>query len=73
MSGAEKEQGSSSRAAFNRCVRMRQVCEMTGMSKASVYRKMADGTFPHSFKIGESMSAWRVATIEAWIADKERA
>ena len=43
------------------------------ISKASVYRKMADGTFPKSFKIGESMSAWRVATIEQWIADRERA
>jgi prophage regulatory protein len=72
MSGAEKEQGSSSFAAFNRCVRIRQVCEMTGMSKASVYRKMTDGTFPKSFKIGESMSAWRVATIEQWIADREQ-
>lgn len=72
MSGAEKEQGSSP-AAFNRCVRTRQVCEMTGMSRASVYRKIADGTFPKSFKIGESMSAWRVATIEQWIADRERA
>ena len=73
MSDAEKEPGSSSRAAFNRCVRIRQVCEMTGMSKASVYRKMTDGTFPKSFKIGESMSAWRVATIEQWIADREQA
>ena len=71
MSDAEKEPGSSF-AAFNRCVRIRQVCEMTGMSKASVYRKMADGTFPKSFKIGESMSAWRVATIEQWIADREQ-
>ena len=72
MSGAENEQGSSF-AAFNRCVRIMQVCEMMGMSKASVYRKMTDGTYPKSFKIGESMSAWRVATIEAWIAEKERA
>lgn len=72
MSGADQAEGSS-RAAFNRCVRIQQVCEMTGMSKASVYRKMTDGTFPKSFKIGESMSAWRVATIEQWIADRERA
>mgnify|MGYP000703385464 CR=1 FL=1 len=72
MSGAEKEQGSNSFATFNRCVRIRQVCEMTGMSKASVYRKMAQGTVPKSFKIGDSMSAWRVATIEAWIADREQ-
>ena len=72
MSDAEKQQGSSS-AVFNRCVRIRQVCEMTGMSRASVYRKMTDGTFPKSFKIGESMSAWRVATIEQWIVERERA
>ena len=71
MKGAAEAQDSS-HAAFNRCVRIRQVCDMTGMSKASVYRKMADGTFPKSFKISEGISAWRVATIEAWIADRER-
>lgn len=70
MSGVDKE-GSSS-AAFNRCVRIRQVCEMTGMSRASVYRKIVEGTFPKPFKLGESMSAWRVATIETWIAERER-
>jgi prophage regulatory protein len=72
MSDADQAEGSS-RAAFNRCLRIRQVYEMTCMSKAFVYRKMTDGTFPKSFKIGESMSAWRVATIEAWFADRERA
>ena len=71
MSGADQAEGGS-RAAFNRCVRIRQVCEMTGMSRASVYRKMTDGTFPKSFKIGESMSVWRVAVIEQWIAEREQ-
>ncbi len=70
MSVSEQQDNNS--ATFNRCVRIRQVCEMTGMSKASVYRKMADGTFPKSFKIGERMSAWRVSTFEAWITDRER-
>ena len=70
MSGVDKEE--SSLAAFNRCVRIRRVCEMTGMSRASVYRKITEGTFPKPFKLGESMSAWRVATIEAWIAERER-
>ena len=44
---------------------------MTGMSRASVYRKIVEGTFPKPFKLGESMSAWRVATIEAWIRERE--
>jgi len=71
MSDADQAEGSS-RAAFNRCVRIRQVCEMTGMSRASIYRKITEGTFPKSFKIGERMSVWRVSTIEAWIADREQ-
>ncbi len=70
MSVSEQQDNNS--AAFNRCVRIRQVCEMTGMSRASVYRKIAEGTFPKSFKIGARMSAWRVSTIEAWITDRER-
>ena len=70
MNGLDKNE--SSFAAFNRCVRIRQVCEMTGMSRASVYRKIVEGTFPKPFKLGASMSAWRVATIEAWIAERER-
>lgn len=57
---------------FNRCVRIRQVCEMTAMSRASIYRKVVDGSFPKPFKIGVSISAWRIATIEAWIAERER-
>lgn len=57
---------------FNRCVRIRQVCEMTAMSRASIYRKIVEGTFPQSFKIGERMSVWRIGTIEAWIAERER-
>ena len=59
-------------AVFNRCVRLRQVCAMTGMSAATIYRKMAAGQFPKSFKLGPNMSAWRVATIEQWISEREK-
>ena len=72
MSGAEIKQGSSSFAAFNRCVRMRQVCEMTGMARSTIYKYIADGTFPQSFKLGQRVCVWRVATIEQWIADREQ-
>jgi len=72
MSDAETQQGSSS-AVFNRCVRLRQVCEMTGMSRSSIYTHIAADTFPKPFKLGQRAVAWRVAVIEQWIADRERA
>jgi prophage regulatory protein len=72
MSGADEAHGSSF-AAFNRCVRIRQVCEMTGIARSTIYKYIANGTFPKSFKLGQRVSVWRVATIEAWIADRELA
>jgi prophage regulatory protein len=72
MSGADEAQGGSF-AAFNRCVRIRQVCEMTGIARSTIYKYIADGTFPKSFKLGQRVCVWRVATIEAWIAERERA
>jgi prophage regulatory protein len=59
-------------ATINRCVRISHVCEMTGMSRSSVYRKIAEGSFPKPFKLGERAVAWRVTVIESWIADMER-
>lgn len=47
---------------------MRAVIELTSLSKATIYRKVADGTFPRPLKIGKSRVAWREADIAAWIS-----
>jgi prophage regulatory protein len=44
---------------------------MTGMSRSSVYRKIAKGSFPKPFKLGERAVAWRVGVIECWISERE--
>ncbi len=66
-----KDSLEGSLAAFNRCVRLSQVCEMTGFSRATIYRKITDGTFPRPFKLGEKAIAWRVSVIEQWISERE--
>lgn len=70
MSGAERQD--DNQATFNRCVRIREVKAMTGMSHSTIYKYIAAGQFPKPIKLGLRMAAWRVSTIEAWIADREQ-
>ena len=55
-------------AQLDRLLPMRAVIGLTSFSKATIYRKMADGTFPRALKIGKSRVAWRESEIAAWIA-----
>ncbi|MBM9604105.1 helix-turn-helix transcriptional regulator [Desulfopila inferna] len=46
-----------------RMLRLPDVKAMTGYSTASIYAKMAEGTFPVALKIGSRAIAWRLGTI----------
>lgn len=50
-----------------------RVSEFTTFSKATIYRKISDGSFPPPFKIGKSRVAWRQSDIAAWLAQQSRA
>jgi prophage regulatory protein len=50
-----------------RLVRMAEVRERTGLARASIYRMMADGTFPALIRLGPATVAWRESEIDAWI------
>jgi prophage regulatory protein len=49
-------------------VRMSQLIEIVPMSKATIWRKLKDGTFPKPVKLGDRITAWRLDQIEAWLA-----
>lgn len=70
MKGVSEAEGSVS--AFNRCVRMKHVSEMTGIARSTIYKYIAEGTFPKPFKLGERVSVWRVSVIEQWITEREQ-
>lgn len=55
-----------------RIIRLRTVLERTGLSRSSVYRKIADGTFPAQLKIGVHGAGWHESAINRWIADPAR-
>lgn len=53
----------------DRIIRLRTVLESTGLSRSTVYRKIAEGTFPPQIKLGVHGAGWHESAINAWIAD----
>lgn len=50
-----------------RLYRMPTVQQLTGFSRTEIYKRMKEGTFPQSIKLGKRSIAWSSATIEAFI------
>ena len=49
-------------------LRMAQVCELVGVSRATIYRWIASGSFPVPLKIGPAAVRWRLDDIEKWVS-----
>lgn len=54
----------------NRVIRRREVTNITGLSKASIYLKMKEGSFPKPIKISSRAVAWPEKDIFAWLREK---
>ena len=54
----------------NRVIRLREVKNMTGLSKASIYVKMKSENFPKPIKISSRAVAWPEKEIFAWLREK---
>jgi len=48
----------------DRIVRIRTVLDRTGLSRSTLYRTIADGSFPPEVKLGEHSSGWRESAID---------
>ena len=53
----------------DRIVRMKTVLARTGLSRSTIYRKIAEGTFPTQIKISVNGTGWHESDIDLWIAD----
>lgn len=53
----------------DRIVRLKTVLARTGLSRSTLYRKIAEGTFPAQIKISVHGAGWRESSINTWIAD----
>jgi prophage regulatory protein len=55
----------------NRILRLRTVLDRTGLSRSTLYRKIADGSFPRQLRISIHGAGWSEAEVERWVADPE--
>lgn len=53
-----------------RFVRLPEVMQLCGLSRSSIYQKMADGSFPAQIKISMRSVAWLEGDLIDWIEAK---
>lgn len=56
----------------DRIVRLKTVLARTGLSRSTIYRKIAEGTFPPQLKISANGAGWHESDIDRWVADPIR-
>ena len=54
----------------DRLLRRRQVEEITGLSRSSIYRLMQTDGFPRPVKVGPAAVRWRASDITGWVESR---
>lgn len=47
-------------------IRIREVCDLIGVCRATIYRWMSEGSFPQPVRISDRAVRWKVDEIETW-------
>ncbi len=55
-----------------RLLRMRNLTAYLALSRAHIYQKIAEGTFPPGHVISSGIRAWQKSEIDAWLDQKIR-
>ncbi len=56
-------------SSHERIIRLKTVLNRTGLSRSTLYRKIAEGTFPRQVPISINGAGWYESAIDLWIAD----
>ena len=51
-------------------LRLPQVKATTGLSKSTIYARIADGTFPKQIPLGPRLVVWVESDIQKWITEQ---
>ena len=55
---------------YSQFLRLKQVKEMTCLSKSSIYRLMEEGDFPRQVPLGARSVVWVKSQVEVWMSKK---
>ncbi|MFV0625499.1 helix-turn-helix transcriptional regulator [Sphingomonas sp. ac-8] len=50
----------------DRILRLNAVLDLTGLSRSTLYRKVADGSFPRQVQLSTRCVGWRTYAIAEW-------
>jgi len=50
----------------NALLRLKDVCRLVGLSRSSIYKRVADGTFPRPLRVSERSVRWRMQDLQEW-------
>jgi prophage regulatory protein len=53
-----------------RLIKLKEVMNISGLGRSSIYKFMDEGRFPMSISLGERAIAWEVSEVEEWVLDK---
>jgi prophage regulatory protein len=53
----------------DRILRLNAVLDLTGLSRSTLYRKVAEGTFPSQVQLSNRCVGWRTSAIAEWQRD----
>ena len=53
-----------------RIIRLPEVCRMTGLGRAMIYRLQSRKSFPQSVKITDHAVGWIDGEVQAWLAQR---
>ncbi len=51
-------------------IRLTEVKHRTGLSRSTIYARIAEGTFPEQIPLGGRAVGWLDSEIDQWIADQ---
>jgi prophage regulatory protein len=52
---------------IDRILRLNAVLDRTGLSRATLYRKIQNGTFPKQVRIAARCTGWRESAVNEWM------
>ena len=52
----------------NNILKLRKVCERTGLSRSTIYLRIREGKFPHQIELGARAVGWLESDVSSWLA-----
>jgi prophage regulatory protein len=53
-----------------RALRLKQVCQLTGLGRSMIYQMQAEKRFPQRIKLGERAVGWLEREVQEWLVQR---